>query len=309
MSKDSHRYMGRLYINKSDVDIIKDSLTDGQNVMLLGPRGTGKSTLAKTVAAVMGREFRYIPCHTGATSENLIGQWIPNPTGAGYIWMDGILTVCVRKGYICLLDEINSLKPEVCFVIHGLLDSRRELVLTEKPGPDGEPETIKAHPNFGLIAAGNPNYEGVRVMNEAFVDRFAVQLLLDYKGELDIKIIKSYEDTKKISVQDVSAVCAFVEKIRAAASPQVKAIFSDVSTRMFLDLVSNIGNHGLRVAKQLTLYRFQDPNEQSAVRMAFDECWNKDGTPKNFAPAGPKPGSKFATAQGPINDQNVANKI
>ena len=249
-------YISRKYHDKSDIEILSDGIKAGQNILLLGPRGTGKSSLAAETAKRLKREYCYVPCHTGATPENLIGQWIPNPTGAGYVWMDGILTRAVRMGKVCLLDEINSLKPEVAFAIHGLLDFRRELVLTDKPDAEGNPEVVTAHKNFGLIAAGNPFYEGVRVMNEAFRDRFSVQLQLGYNTELDVAVLRDHPSVAALEPKQAVALEQFVAKVRN--SVKNKAIHSDVSTRAFLDLAQNMGVHTFQTARTMFLTRFND---------------------------------------------------
>jgi MoxR-like ATPase len=271
-------YIARKYHDKTDVDILCDAIRNKQNCLLLGPRGTGKSSLAADVALRLNQQYCYIPCHTGATSEALIGQWIPNPSGVGYVWMDGILTRAARNGHVCLLDEINSLKPEVSFAIHGLLDHRRELVLAEKPGPDGEPEVVVAHEKFGLIAAGNPFYEGVRVMNEAFRDRFAIQLQLGYHQELDIAVLRNNSSVDKLDPRDAVALEQFVGKVRAAVKN--KAVHSDVSTRAFLDLAKNMAVHTFQTARTMFLTRFSDDEaEITALRSCFNDIWTAEGKP------------------------------
>ncbi len=277
-------YIARKYHDKTDVDILQDAVRNKQNCLLLGPRGTGKSSLAADVALRLDLPYCYIPCHTGATSEALIGQWIPNPKGVGYVWMDGILTRAVRKGYICLLDEVNSLKPEVAFAIHGLLDHRRELVLAEKPDDNGEPEVVVAHEKFGLIAAGNPFYEGVRVMNEAFRDRFAVQLTLGYHEVLDTAVLRSSSSVAKLDEKHAVALEQFIIKVRTAV--KTKAIHSDVSTRAFLDLAKNMEVHTFQTARTMFLTRFSDDEaEISALRTCFNDVWTAEGKPMSVSDA------------------------
>lgn len=277
-------YIARKYHDKTDVDILMDGIRNKQNCLLLGPRGTGKSSLAADVALRLGQHYYYVPCHTGATSEALIGQWIPNPQGQGYVWMDGVLTAAVRNGHICLLDEVNSLKPEVAFAIHGLLDHRRELVLVEKPDKDGNPEIVVAHEKFGLIAAGNPFYEGVRVMNEAFRDRFAIQLQLGYHHELDVAVLRNSSSVDKLDEKQAVALEQFVGKVRTAVKN--KAVNSDVSTRAFLDLAKNIAIHTFQTARTMFLTRFSDDEaEITALRACFNDVWTAEGKPLSVSDA------------------------
>lgn len=277
-------YIARKYHDKTDVDILVDGIKNRQNCLLLGPRGTGKSSLAADVALRLDRVYCYVPCHTGATSEALIGQWIPNPKGEGYVWMDGVLTRAVRKGHVCLLDEVNSLKPEVAFAIHGLLDHRRELVLAEKPDDAGNPEVVVAHADFGLIAAGNPFYEGVRVMNEAFRDRFAIQLQLGYHQELDIAVLRTSSSVDTLDEKNAVALEQFVVKVRSAVKN--KAVNSDVSTRAFLDLAKNMAVHTFQTARTMFLTRFSDDEaEITALRACFNDVWTAEGKPMSVSDA------------------------
>ena len=279
--KGNSHYICRKLMDKNDTTIVADAVAHHQNVLLLGPRGTGKTTLAQvSVENILKRRFVYIPCHTGTSQESLLGQWIPSRDGHGYQWIDGILTAAVRNGYVCLLDEVNSLKPEVAFAIHGLLDHRRELVLTDHPGESNEPEVIKAHENFGLIAAGNPYYEGVRVMNEAFRDRFAVQIMMGYIKEIDVNVIRNHPVCERLTIEQGEGVAAFIEKVRDAVKS--KAINADISTRAFIDFAENIANHTLATAKIMFQNRFEDEKEQQAIRTCFSEVWDATGQPQKL---------------------------
>jgi MoxR-like ATPase len=291
----SINYIPRLYYDLSDVEILCRAIQGQKNSLLLGPRGTGKNSLVEQVAISLGRPFVYIPCHSGASAETLIGQWIPNQKagGAPYVWMDGIVTDAVRRGKIVMLDEVNALRPDVAFVIHGLLDNRRELVLTEKPDKNGSPEIVTAHDDFGLVAAGNPNYEGTRQMNEAFRDRFPVQLQMGAVAELDKVVIEEFGSGQGLEAYEIDAHKLFVEKVHAAN--RSGAVYSDVSTRAFVDLVSNNVDFDFKVARTMFLTRFDDSNEVTALRTCFRDVWDDDGVPLAGAPKG---GAKKKTKKG-----------
>lgn len=278
------KYISRKYQNRMDTEIICTAIEAKQNTLLLGPAGTGKTTLGQVVAYELGRPIRYVPCHTGGTVEALIGQWIPNPNPANgkgaYIWMDGLVTKAVRNGEILFLDEVNSLKPEVTFSLHGLLDYRRELVLMEKPTPDGElmePEVIQAAEGFGVIAAGNPTYEGVRVMNEAFRDRFQIQLYMGYLPQMDIAVLNALPILADLDKANRAAIEGFIKKVRQSAKSG--NIHTDISTRAFIDFGTNLVLQGFMVAEILFCSRYDDPGEVSHLKTCFREHWDEKGAP------------------------------
>ena len=73
----------------------------------------------------------------------------------GTRWQDGPLTLAVRHGAICYLDEIVEARQDTTVVIHPLTDARRVLPL-EKKG-----ELVHAHPDFQLVISYNPGYQNI----------------------------------------------------------------------------------------------------------------------------------------------------
>jgi len=287
MSKAASPYISRLYHDKNDIPILSDAIDEGKAILLLGPTGTGKTRMAEEVAIKRGQRLINVPCHTGGTAEMLLGQMVPNPNFGlpnepQFKWKDGLVTRAVKGGHILLLDEINSLNPEVTFCLHGLFDHRKELVLPDYPGDD---DVIKAAPGFGVIAAGNPDYEGVQVMNTAFRDRFAVQLHVGYVADLDKIVINKREEKREtegkpaLAALQVAAVCEFIDKLRQAIKRGT--VMTDVSTRAFEDLSDNLRAHTYMVARTIFETKFDDKEEMAAVAAIFDDVWDETGHPRN----------------------------
>ncbi|MFN9541215.1 MAG: AAA family ATPase, partial [Planctomycetota bacterium] len=53
-----------------------------QNVMMVGPAGSGKTTLAKNLAEALGREFGFISLSQGVTESHLMGRILPQEDGS-----------------------------------------------------------------------------------------------------------------------------------------------------------------------------------------------------------------------------------
>lgn len=165
--------------------------------LLIGQRGTGKSTMAETVASLLRLPIRKIFGGIDLNAEALLGSKTLAPTEgidfttearlrvaakkAGIdpeplveklrgsqlkvVFEPGLLLKAVLDGELVIVDEVNMLNPEVTSLLHGLLDWQKVLAI---PG-HGQ---VKPHPSFRLIACMNPGYAGTKRLNEAFLDRF-----------------------------------------------------------------------------------------------------------------------------------------
>ena len=92
----------------------------------------------------------------------------------GTVWHDGPLTLAVRYGAICYLDEIVEARQDTTVVIHPLTDARRMLPLEKKN------ELVSAHPDFQLVISYNPGYQSaVKDLKESTKQRF-VGIDFDY---------------------------------------------------------------------------------------------------------------------------------
>lgn len=135
--------------------------------MLYGAPGCGKTAL---VEAAFGADC-YTLLGTGDVEvSDLIGGYIQLPSG-GFVWQDGDLIKAAEEGKPYFIDEIGLIDPKVLSVLYGLMDGRREITINANP----ERGTVKAHEDFYVVAATNPNAPGVR-LSEALLSRFTAQV-------------------------------------------------------------------------------------------------------------------------------------
>jgi nitric oxide reductase NorQ protein len=135
-------------------------------VMLKGPTGCGKTRFIEHMAWRLGKPLITVACHEDMTASDLVGRYLLDAEGT--VWHDGPLTLAVRYGAICYLDEIVEARQDTTVVIHPLTDDRRVLPLEKKN------ELIDAHPDFQLVISYNPGYQSVlKDLKESTKQRFA----------------------------------------------------------------------------------------------------------------------------------------
>jgi nitric oxide reductase NorQ protein len=134
-------------------------------VMLKGPTGCGKTRFVEYMAWRLGRALVTLAAHEDMTAADLAGRYLLAPEGT--VWHDGPLTLAVRYGAICYLDEIVEARQDTTVVIHPLTDARRMLTLEKKN------EVVPAHPDFQLVISYNPGYQSVvKDLKESTKQRF-----------------------------------------------------------------------------------------------------------------------------------------
>ena len=141
------------------------ALISGENLLLVGPKATGKNVLAENLAAVFGRPEWDISFYLNTDAASLIGT---DTFKDGQVSLrHGPIYQCAEFGGFGILDEINMAKNESLAVLHATLDFRR---IIDVPGY----ERIKLAPCTRFIATMNYGYAGTREVNEALASRFMV---------------------------------------------------------------------------------------------------------------------------------------
>lgn len=151
-------------------------------VMLKGPTGCGKTRFVEHMAWRLGRPLITVACHEDLSATDLVGRFLLE--GEETVWHDGPLTVAVRSGAICYLDEVVEARKDTVVIIHPLTDDRRRLPI-EKRGT-----ILEATPDFMLVVSYNPGYQSIlKDLKQSTRQRF-VALEFDYPpADLEAEIV------------------------------------------------------------------------------------------------------------------------
>lgn len=167
---------------KNELIIAEAAYKNGIPLLLKGPTGSGKSRFMQFLAWKLKRPLITVSCHDDLSTSDLVGRYLIR--GGETFWMDGPMTLAVRHGAICYLDEVVEARKDTTVVIHPLADDRRELAI-EKRG-----ELLTAPPEFMLAVSYNPGYQSVlKDMKQSTRQRF-IALELGYpNADLETEIV------------------------------------------------------------------------------------------------------------------------
>lgn len=144
----------------------------GAPLLLKGPTGCGKTRFMQYLAWRLKRPLVTVSCHDDLSTSDLVGRYLIRAGDA--VWTDGPLTMAVRAGAICYLDEIVEARKDTTVVIHPLADDRRQLPI-EKRG-----ELLTAPPEFMLAVSYNPGYQSILKDMKASTRQRFIALSFDY---------------------------------------------------------------------------------------------------------------------------------
>lgn len=138
---------------EDEIDIALAASANRLPLLLKGPTGCGKTRFMQYLAWRLARPLITVSCHDDLSAADLVGRYLVKGNEA--VWQDGPLTLAVRFGAICYLDEIVEARKDTTVVIHPLTDDRRELPI-EKLG-----RLYAAPPEFMLAVSYNPGYQNI----------------------------------------------------------------------------------------------------------------------------------------------------
>lgn len=181
--------------NHKDLDtIIKSGIFYPTYVS--GPTGNGKSTMVEQICATHKRDLIRVNLNVLSDEEQLVGS--KTLTDGNVEIVEGPVLIAMRTGSVLLLDEIDAGGANALLCLQPILEGKPYYFKLKN-------ETIVPAPGFNIIATANTKgkgsddgrYIGTNILNEAFLERFAVTFNQDYPPastelKIALNLMKSY---------------------------------------------------------------------------------------------------------------------
>jgi MoxR-like ATPase len=157
---------------RQQIELLLLALLCQGHVLIEDVPGTGKTMLARALAASLGISFKRIQCTPDLLPNDITGVGVFNQQTHSFDFRPGPVFA-----NILLADEINRATPRAQAALLEAMQERQVSV-------DGVTHSLPAP--FLVLATQNPiEFEGTFPLPEAQLDRFFIRLSLGYPGEAE----------------------------------------------------------------------------------------------------------------------------
>jgi len=174
------------------------SLQLQRKLMLVGPAGTGKTTMVEKIAKSLDIAFYKYSCSRDSSVHDLLGY--KQPTSETYL--ETTFLNAYENGGIFLVDEYDAMSGDMALFFNGVADNSKFISI---PHRDTKPQAEK-HKDFYLVMCGNTwgkgstDYSGRDFQDMALMDRFRFcRHHVGYHHLLEKKFMKhNYESISRL---------------------------------------------------------------------------------------------------------------
>lgn len=282
-------------IPKKDPNFVPfGNFTDLENIIkskifypayISGPTGNGKSTMVEQICAKHKRPLIRVNLNMMVDEEQLIGSKTLQEGNVEIV--EGPVLIAMRSGTTLLLDEIDAGAANTLLCLQPILEGKPYYFKLKN-------EMIIPAAGFNIIATANTKgkgsddgrYIGTNILNEAFLERFAVTFNQEYpsakiEGKIVQNLMTSYEC---LDVPFAENLVKWADAIRKTFDDG--GVDETITTRRMTHIVRAFAIFKKQdKAIELCCNRFD-----AATKAAFIDLYDKIASPEpEVVPIGPLP--------------------
>jgi len=227
------RELGRVVVGAhASVQALLIALVARGHVLVQGVPGLGKTLLAKTLARVMGGEFKRIQGTADLMPSDIIGVHVFDEATRSFVFRPGPLFADV-----VLVDEINRAGPKTQSALLEAMEERQVSV---------ERAALPLAADFLVLATQNPReFEGTYPLPESQLDRFMLRVDMDYPArEAEAEILHRYGGITAAAPLGLALIAGLERSRLTAAREQADAVHvADALSGYVLDLAGAARSH------------------------------------------------------------------
>jgi hypothetical protein len=247
-----------------------------------GPTGNGKSTMIEQICAKHKKPLIRVNLNMMTDEDQLIGSKTLEDGNVEIV--EGPVLIAMRTGCSLLLDEIDAGSANTLLCLQPILEGKPYYFKLKN-------EMITPAEGFNIFATANTKgkgsddgrYIGTNVLNEAFLERFAVTFEQEYpNSKIEVKIIKNLMTAHGcLNEQFAETLVTWADAIRRTFEDG--GVDETITTRRMIHIVRAYAIFKEETkAIELCCNRFD-----AATKTAFIDLYDKVANPVEVKPMAP----------------------
>ena len=247
-----------------------DETGNYDKTMLVGPTGSGKSTLVEFYCAMVKQPFFRINGRQDMESDSIIGRpWVENGTMA---FKKGEIPKAMEAGWLVLFDEPFKVPSGILMTLQRMMERGGLLQIDDMPGELSDKQ-IKPESRHRMVLADNvvgtgdniDKYGATLIQDSSMLNRVDMVLTVDYLPE-DAEVNLVLSKFKNISKQNAVKMIRLLNLLRKGFD------MSELSSPASLRNIEAWARKSVQVRsyalafRWVLLNRYADESERNAVR-------------------------------------------
>ena len=240
-------------VNGSNLADMVSYMLFGKMVRLVGEKGAGKNTLVESACWLLNRPMCRVQGSSEMDKMDIQGSASLENGNTGFV-LSEILNTLQNDG-IVVLDEANSVRPDVLMLFHSLTDNARSINV----------------PGYGAVHMGdhacvvytlNEDYVGTGEMNPATIDR-GPSIIVKQESDIRMLLTRAVPAAKE---QDINLCAKISDAIQKSVKESGILTPEAVTIRGFIDALECVSFIPLkRSLVQNVANKAQSENERVAI--------------------------------------------